>query len=138
MTSIAERPFKEMDPDENKSSTVDPEVRAYVYSLVSAVCHTALPLLTSSLIYMQLGGTGADEDGRYVLGDDALACLKDLKRWLKLHDEKAKRLDVARCLAEANLVRGDLLPILAAWPESAVDDRIRGKVALACCMSVRI
>ncbi|KAI9820230.1 MAG: Topoisomerase 1-associated factor 1 [Pycnora praestabilis] len=96
-------------------SVVDPEVRAYVYSLVSA-----------------LGGTGADEDGRYVLGDDALACLKDLKRWLKLHDEKANRLDVARCMAEANLVNGDILEILAAWPEEATEDKIKSKIALAC------
>jgi len=82
---------------------------------------------------LQLGGTGADEDGRYVLGDDALACLKDLKKWLKLHDEKANRLDVARCLAEANLVNGDLLEILAAWPEEAKEDKIKSKIALACC-----
>ncbi|KAI9799600.1 MAG: Topoisomerase 1-associated factor 1 [Piccolia ochrophora] len=95
--------------------TVDPEVRAYVNSLVSA-----------------LGGSGADEDGRYVLGDDALACLKDLKRWLKLYDEKLNRLDVARCLAEANLVNGDLLQILASWPEDATEDRVRSKIALAC------
>lgn len=81
----------------------------------------------------QLGGTGTDEYGRYVLGDDALACLKDLKKWLKLHDEKANRLDVARCLAEANIVSGDLLEILAGWPEDATNDRIRSKVALACC-----
>ncbi|KAL8715042.1 MAG: hypothetical protein Q9220_000999 [cf. Caloplaca sp. 1 TL-2023] len=94
---------------------VDPEVRAYVYSLVSA-----------------LGGTGADEDGHYVLGDDALACLKDLKRWLKLYDEKANRLDVARCLAEANLVEGDLLEILRSWPEEATEDRAKFKIALAC------
>jgi len=67
-----------------------------------------------------------------VLGDDALACLKDLKKWLKLHDEKANRLDVARCLAEANLVKGDLLEILAAWPESATEDKVKSKVALAC------
>ena len=67
-----------------------------------------------------------------MLGDDALACLKDLKKWLKLHDEKANRLDVARCLAEANLVKGDLLEILAAWPEAATEDRIKSKVALAC------
>ncbi|KAL8821429.1 MAG: hypothetical protein Q9223_000532 [Gallowayella weberi] len=100
---------------EEASSPVDPEVRAYVFSLVSA-----------------LGGTGADESGRYVLGDDALACLKDLKRWLKLYDEKANRLDVARCLAEANLVEGDLLEILGAWPEDAQDDKIRSKIALAC------
>ncbi|KAL8944003.1 MAG: hypothetical protein Q9216_000712 [Gyalolechia sp. 2 TL-2023] len=100
---------------EKTPSPVDPEVRAYVYSLVSA-----------------LGGTGADEDGRYILGDDALACLKDLKKWLKLYDEKANRLDVARCLAEANLVEGDLLEILAAWPEDATEDRVKSKIALAC------
>lgn len=67
-----------------------------------------------------------------MLGDDALACLKDLKRWLKLHDEKANRLDVARCLAEANLVKGDLLEILVAWPEAATEDKIKSKIALAC------
>lgn len=61
-----------------------------------------------------------------------MACLKDLKKWLKLHDEKANRLDVARCLAEANLVKGDLLEILAAWPEAATEDKIKSKVALAC------
>ncbi|KAA8572402.1 hypothetical protein MFRU_003g03720 [Monilinia fructicola] len=98
-----------------KRDVVDPEVRAYVNSLVTA-----------------LGGSGADEDGRYILGDDALACLRDLKRWLKLYDEKANRLDVARCLAESNLVGGDLLQILAAWPENATEDRLKSKIALAC------
>lgn len=67
------------------------------------------------------------------MGDDALACLRDLKKWLKLHDEKANRLDVARCLAEANIVSGDLLEILAGWPDEATNDRIRLKIALACC-----
>lgn len=67
-----------------------------------------------------------------MLGDDALACLRDLKKWLKLYDEKANRLDVARCLAESNLVGGDLLQILAAWPENATDDRLKSKISLAC------
>lgn len=67
-----------------------------------------------------------------MLGDDAFACLKDLKKWLKLHDEKSNRLDVARCLAEANLVKGDLLEILAAWPETATEDKVKSKLALAC------
>ncbi|KKZ63065.1 replication fork protection complex subunit Tof1/Swi1 [[Emmonsia] crescens] len=66
---------------------VDPEVRAYVYSLITA-----------------LGGSGSSDTGKYVLGDDALACLRDIKRWLKFYDEKANRMDVARCLAEANLM----------------------------------
>ena len=51
---------------------------------------------------------------------------------MKLYDEKANRLDVARCLAESNLVGGDLLQILAAWPENATDDRMKSKIALAC------
>lgn len=59
--------------------------------------------------------------------------MKDIKKWLKLYDEKANRLDVARCLAEANLVNGDLLEILAAWPEEATEDRLASKIALAAC-----
>ena len=58
--------------------------------------------------------------------------MKDVKKWLKLYDEKSNRLDVARCLAEANLVNGDLLEILAAWPEEATDDRLKSKISLAC------
>ncbi|KAK0100963.1 Topoisomerase 1-associated factor 1 [Cadophora gregata f. sp. sojae] len=104
-----------MELADGNRDVVDPEVRAYVSSLVTA-----------------LGGSGADEDGRYVLGDDALACLRDLKKWLKLYDEKANRLDVARCLAESNLVGGDLLQILAAWQENATEDRLKSKIALAC------
>ena len=80
---------------------------------------------------VQLGGTGSEEDGRYVLGDDALACLRDLKRWLKIYDEKLNRLDVARCLAEANLVNGDLLPILASWKEDVGEDKSKARIALA-------
>ena len=68
-----------------------------------------------------------------MLGDDALACLKDIKRWLKLFDEKTNSLDVARCLAESNLVKGDLLEILATWPEDATEDRLKSKIALASC-----
>lgn len=67
-----------------------------------------------------------------MLGDDALACLRDIKRWLKLYDEKANRLDVARCLAELNLVGGDLLQILAGWPEHETDNKIKSRIALAC------
>ena len=80
----------------------------------------------------QLGGSSTDDDGRYILGDDALAVLRDLKRWLKLYDEKHNRLDVARCLAEAKLVGGDLIPILASWPEDGKDNKLKARVALAC------
>ncbi len=49
-----------------KAATVDPEVRAYVQSLVNAV-----------------GGTSTIDD-TYAVGDDALAALSDLLRWLRL------------------------------------------------------
>ncbi|PNS17159.1 Phosphatidylinositol 3-kinase tor2 [Sphaceloma murrayae] len=96
-----------------KSQTIDPEVRAYVYSLVSAI-----------------GGSSAADDGRYVLGDDALACLKDLRRWLKLYDTKLDRFDVKRVLSEANLVKGDLLEILGQWREGDESNVLRRKVAV--------
>ena len=81
---------------------------------------------------VQLGGTNSANENDYVLGDDALAVLKDIKRWLRLYDDKTNRLDVAHVLAEANFVKGDLLPILASWPEDAREGSFRDKVALLC------
>ncbi|KAJ5631656.1 uncharacterized protein N7484_011756 [Penicillium longicatenatum] len=94
---------------------VDPDVRGHVYSLVTA-----------------LGGFNGEDADRYVLGDDALACLRDIKRWLKLYDEKNNRMDVARCLGEANLVNGDLLPILSLWWSNGQKNKRMTRIALAC------
>ncbi|KAK3904410.1 timeless protein-domain-containing protein [Staphylotrichum tortipilum] len=108
-----------MEDAEGRNDTVHPEVRAYVNSLVSA-----------------LGGHSIDEDdgGAYKLGDDALDVLRDLKRWIRHFDEKTNRMDVARCLAEANIVGSDLLYILATWtPNDAdQDSTYKARVALAC------
>lgn len=41
-------------------------------------------------------------------------------------------MDVARCLAEANLVGGDLLQILTLWPQSETDSKYKARMALAC------
>jgi replication fork protection complex subunit Tof1/Swi1 len=41
-------------------------------------------------------------------------------------------MDVARCLSEANVVEGDLLHILAAWPENATENKLKARAALAC------
>ena len=68
-----------------------------------------------------------------MLGDDALACLRDIKKWLKLYDEKLNRLDVSRCLGEANLVNGDLIPILTLWYEHGQNSKYMSRIALACC-----
>ncbi|KAK8058717.1 hypothetical protein PG994_009165 [Apiospora phragmitis] len=97
------------------TDVVHPEVRAHITSLVSA-----------------LGGFSADDDGRYVLGDSALEVLRDIKKWIRFYDEKTNRMDVARCLADANLIDGDLLHILATWPENANDNKFKARVALAC------
>lgn len=118
----------------HKSDTVDTEVRAYVSSLVTAVSQAPSrhphPLLTSS----QLGGISVEQHGRYVLGDSALECLKDIRRWLRVYDSKLDRLDVQRVLAESNLVKGDLLEILAGWQGDALfENKLRYKIATGCC-----
>lgn len=51
----------------------------------------------------------------YKLGDDCLACLKDLKRWFRLVDENQNRWDVAMAAAEYRILQDDLLPILIDW-----------------------
>ncbi|KAF2644896.1 timeless-domain-containing protein [Massarina eburnea CBS 473.64] len=98
--------------DEWAKDPVDPEIRAHVYSLITA-----------------LGGTG--DNGTYQLGDDVILCLKDLKRWLKLADQQLNRRDVARCMAEANLVKGDLLEILAKVSDNLMHDVRKQKIAVA-------
>ncbi|KAH7400701.1 topoisomerase 1-associated factor 1 [Phaeosphaeria sp. MPI-PUGE-AT-0046c] len=98
--------------DEWARDPVDPEIRAHVYSLITA-----------------LGGAG--DDGTYSLGDDALLCLKDLRRWLKFADGQYNRRDVARCMGEANLVKGDLLEILAKISPRVMEDKWRHKIAVA-------
>ncbi|KAF3938364.1 hypothetical protein ABW19_dt0205474 [Dactylella cylindrospora] len=103
-------------PPEPGFEAIDPTLRAHIYGLVSA-----------------LGGPSADNPNIYLLGDDVLGCLRDIKRWLKGYDEKLNRLDVARCLSEANVVAGDLVEILS---NSLIKDHIANnnpnKISLAC------
>ncbi|KAI4613008.1 Topoisomerase 1-associated factor 1 [Alternaria sp. BMP 0032] len=98
--------------DDWAQDTVNPEVRAHVSSLISA-----------------LGGIG--DDGTYALGHDALLCLKDLRKWLKFADGQYNRRDVARCMAEANLVKGDLLEILAKISPTVMESAWKHKIAVA-------
>ncbi|SCU96685.1 LADA_0H02212g1_1 [Lachancea dasiensis] len=51
----------------------------------------------------------------YQIGDDCLACLKDLKRWFKLVDERQSRWDVAVAAAQYNIFTDDLVPIMLNW-----------------------
>ncbi|KAL6889635.1 timeless domain-containing protein [Trichoderma longibrachiatum] len=104
-----------MELADGTTDVVHPEVRAHISSLVAA-----------------LGGASTEDDGRYHLGDDALEVLRDIKRWIRFYDEKTNRMDVARCIHEANLIEGDLLPILATWPENATDSKYKSRIALSC------
>ncbi len=58
--------------------------------------------------------------------------LRDLKKWIRFYDEKTNRMDVARCLAEANIVGSDLLQILATWSPNDNSSKYKARIALAC------
>ncbi|KAK7749760.1 Topoisomerase 1-associated factor 1 [Cytospora paraplurivora] len=105
-----------MEPPAGREDVVHPEVRAHINSLVSA-----------------LGGFNDEDDGTYYrLGDDALDVLRDIKKWIRFYDEKTNRMDVARCLADANIVNGDLIHIIALWNENCTEDKYKSRIALAC------
>lgn len=95
-------------------------------------------LVTASItsIVSALGGCdfGSDSDS-YILGEEALACLKDLKQWLRAFDEKMNRSDVACCISETTLVVSDIPAILATWnkqSEAGQSSKKMDRVALAC------
>ena len=67
----------------------------------------------------------------YVLGDDALGCLKDLKKWIKFY-AAAGKLDALRCIADTNLVSLDLCSILASFRDGHEADRAQARLALNC------
>lgn len=95
---------------------VDQEVQKSISNLVTA-----------------LGGFDFDK-GDYKLGDEALACLHDLKKWLQHYDAKYQALDVACAIANTTLVTSDLLEILSHWEAAGRKERseYHDKVALAC------
>lgn len=75
-----------------------------------------------SVLVSALGGPDhSTEEGLYRLGHDALACLKDLKRWLRSVDEKNSSFDVALACADSGLVTNDLTVILCQWFKPSSD-----------------
>ncbi|EPX74348.1 uncharacterized protein SOCG_03558 [Schizosaccharomyces octosporus yFS286] len=69
-------------------------------------------------------------DSPYVLGEDALGCLKDLKRYLQIIDEKYKVWQVRFLLSKLRVVANDLCPILACWDRN-IEDYKHWRIALA-------
>lgn len=89
-----------------------------------------------SVLVSALGGPDHTSNlGLYKLGHDALACLKDLKRWLRSVDERNGTYDVALACAESGLVANDLTVILCQWDkpsESVKRTKTTDKIMLAC------
>lgn len=94
-----------------------------------------------AVLVSALGGidhTSTESPPPYKLGHDALACLKDLKRWIKAIDEKNQTFDVALACAESGLVINELLVILCQWEYQKQKKipiknvRISEKIMLSC------
>lgn len=82
-----------------------------------------------------LGGRDKTQPGcPYVLGDDGLGCLRDLKRWLKFYDDSRDLWDIKAALATMNLVSNDLCPILASWAASDAENEVQRRICQACGM----
>ncbi|CAN3376954.1 hypothetical protein DIURU_001726 [Diutina rugosa] len=69
-----------------------------------------ISVLTSSL-------GGVEPNGRYRAGHDAIAVLKDIKRWIKSVDEAKGTFDVALACAHTGLVTQELMVMLCQWDE---------------------
>ncbi|KAG7849003.1 hypothetical protein KL941_001821 [Ogataea angusta] len=77
--------------------------------------------LKSQILILCSALGGADDSGKYVLGVDALACLKDIKRWIKVVDDASDSWNVASACDDNGLVVNDLIPILVQLPARAAD-----------------
>lgn len=121
-------PQDEQRPDRLAALTLDRRVND---TQTSKVLRAHISVLASAL-----GGPDhTSENGLYKLGHDALACLKDLKRWIRAVDERNGTYDVALACAECGLVTNDLTVILCQWdkpPPGVLRSRITDKIMLAC------
>lgn len=89
-----------------------------------------------SVLVSALGGPDHSlPENLYKLGHDALACLKDLKRWIRSVDDRNGLADVALACAECGLVNNDLTVILCQWdkpPKGVKKTKTTEKIMLAC------
>ena len=105
-----------MSTSTSNAVAIDPEFQRSISNLISA-----------------LGGYDPVTKN-YKLGDEALACLRDLKKWLQNYDGKYETYDVACVIANTTLVTNDLLDIVSQWDtvERKKKDEYQDKIAIAC------
>ncbi|AGO10841.1 AaceriAFR672Cp [[Ashbya] aceris (nom. inval.)] len=110
---------QDTDDDKSMHASWQPED-----TLPQSAQHETFPLgilkARVALLATAIGGpdhTSEQETTPYKIGDDCLACLKDLKRWFVLVDQKQKRWDVASAAAEFRILEEDLIPILVQWEQ---------------------
>lgn len=105
---------------------------AYEYSLKQSqdeedgLIKSYIAILTSSL-----GGIDHTSDivpPPFKLGDEALLCLKDLKKWLIGYDEKRNTWSVAAACGDSGLVINSLVPILCQWSDNVENDGFRSNL----------
>lgn len=91
---------------------------AHVLSAAEQTLQSQILLLCSAI-----GGVDLTSgEKRYRLGVDALACLKDIKRWIKAVDEATKTWHVAAACHENSLIEDDLIPIMIETPKRINDE----------------
>ncbi|KAI5958671.1 TOF1 [Candida theae] len=87
-----------------------------------------------AILVSALGGidhTSEVKPPPYKLGHDALACLKDIKRWIRAVDEKQNNYEVALACAECGLIQNDIIVILCQWEQKmARKENIKNKTSM--------
>ena len=87
-----------------------------------------------AILVSALGGVDHTSEVKpppYKLGHDALACLKDIKRWIRAVDEKQNNYEVALACADCGLIQNDILVILCQWEQKmAKKEIIRNKTSM--------
>ena len=101
------------DNDDGADSELDPlDRRALLFPIITRV----------------VDALGGHEVGEYRLGDEALSCLKDLKKLWRKDDDDDER-TVARIFYETRVLPNDLIPILLL---TAGKGRVEDKHAIVC------
>lgn len=87
-----------------------------------------------AILVSALGGvdhTSEIKPPPYKLGHDALACLKDIKRWIRAVDEKQNNYEVALACAECGLIQNDVIVMLCQWEQKmAKKELIKNKTSM--------